>query len=420
MMKKNISIFLSLITCSFLICSLASCGNQTNSSLPPNVEDEEIYRVNPGEEKDRDRVHRCYHVCPTCQYCLNPSCSDAICAKKCDISDKNYNYHFEAEDSRVTLSGGTLGDLNRDISSGCVGNFSANLGASITFTLEATMDIKTSLIVSVNSRPRTQEFGDVVSVFINEELVPLTGTVGRSPNEQEWRWDLFLDVYLGCVNLQEGINTIKFQLKDGNSEVGFNVNYIDLYAKDANAISFFGEEEPEPDIPPIDNEEQYEEYVSYPKYRYEAENADESNGLIELNYKCDGDNMLIRDTSSEASQASNNAFVGHINEAATLFSGKYFIQFYIYADRTGDALLSLGMGLFGTVNRSVIKVDVNNEKLGDTGVFHGDNSSWTNWKSYNYGIIELHKGINTLRLTFFEGASLNLDYIELASNLSLS
>lgn len=167
--------------------------------------------------------HVCSQACLNCGGCLDADCEEEACEIKC--GEGKTQYVFEAENA--ALGAGVLGSPR--IENGTlVGNMNENVGATITFMLKAESAATVSLVVSVCKRSVETVFTDNIYVLVNGEqevispaTVPETGTGADG-------WFNFAAVNLGCIELQEGDNTISFMVMSKSSLGAYNFDKITL------------------------------------------------------------------------------------------------------------------------------------------------------------------------------------------------
>lgn len=186
-------------------------------------------------------IHKCTQKCPVCGKCMDMECDDPVCAEKCGDVEGYKAYTIQAEDYNVDLHAGARGELttfrviddagvtdeikerNSDVV--YIGNFNANAGATIEYNVWAEKDATATLLVSVCKRLSSAIFTQGVAVMVNNEMlerdtfVPSTGTGTDT-------WADFIDVNLGCIQLQAGMNNIQFM--NISADFGYNFDYIKI------------------------------------------------------------------------------------------------------------------------------------------------------------------------------------------------
>ncbi len=178
----------------------------------------------------------CTHQCPVCGLCMDMESQLAACAVKCG-STRAESYTFESENSRVITMAGSMGAVstfeNRtDYSTGELvsgrGNFSSNKGASIAFEINSPADTTVSLLARVSrGTGGITTFTAVTLPVITSEADGSMELLSRSTKVQASRngtWFDFQEVNLGCIQLKQGINTIRF----APTGTAYNFDYIAL------------------------------------------------------------------------------------------------------------------------------------------------------------------------------------------------
>ncbi len=172
----------------------------------------------------------CEHKCATCGLCIDYSSELEECKEKCGGHLKN-TQTFEGEDSHVLLYGGDRGALGTAQEEGSsevyIGGFNANLGAKIKYVITAPQDLTATLFVSVCKRSSPLLFTSSVLVQVNGEIVQSKGVVS-SLASGEAEWVNFIEVCLGCIQLNEGRNTITFTVANDDAACGFNFDSISI------------------------------------------------------------------------------------------------------------------------------------------------------------------------------------------------
>ena len=196
------------------------------------------------------KAHECGMVCVVCGGCLDPDCAEDACIVKCGDKDGLTEYKLEAEDPHVRLVGGERGalnivaviddagvppeikDRNKDIK--YIGNYNANPGASINYTIYAEAEGVATLYVSVCKRLNRAIFTQGCGLIVNEELIELPVTVPETGTGAD-TWADFVTVNLGCIRLNKGLNRIKFT----NLSPDFGYNFDKILIKSPIAIGWW-------------------------------------------------------------------------------------------------------------------------------------------------------------------------------------
>lgn len=141
-------------------------------------------------------------------------------------------YTFEAEDGKVELGAGTFHGYpsmpyvakEAGAEQTYIGGFSTNVGATITFYVQAESDAVAELTVSVSQNNRYAPLLGAITVLINGEMIDSRGA--GIDYEGEDSWVKFCDVSLGDIELKAGMNTV--QIMQISEERGNNIDCIRL------------------------------------------------------------------------------------------------------------------------------------------------------------------------------------------------
>ena len=160
-------------------------------------------------------------------------------------------YTFEAEDGKVELGAGTIkGNVSMPYvakeagaEQAYIGGISTNVGATITFYVNAESSAIAELIISVSQNNRYAPLLGAITVFINGEMIESRGA--GIDFEGEESWVKFCDVSLGDIALEEGLNTV--QIMQISESRGNNIDCIRLDSTSALELkgkpSPFGDDE---------------------------------------------------------------------------------------------------------------------------------------------------------------------------------
>ena len=169
----------------------------------------------------------CTEQCAVCGGCLDADCTEEPCARKCGGGKDEHVFEAENADIRngeadyeyyISTSGGRT----------FINNLNANYGATVTFTVNAEEAGTASLAVTINRRRVPTVFTEIMSVTVNGAL--MESPVIIPAFENEWSDESFSRFTLGCVNLQEGENTIVFTVLKDEDPGGYNFDNIILMA----------------------------------------------------------------------------------------------------------------------------------------------------------------------------------------------
>ncbi|MCI8613330.1 MAG: hypothetical protein HFE48_06505 [Clostridia bacterium] len=150
---------------------------------------------------------------------------------------------FEGEDERTVFTSGTLGALNRAVKEPgslvtYVGNFNANVGASITWNLVSSEECDVTLYVSVCKRSSAHKFTDIVEVTVGGEKQEFeTEIPGLEAGEGDWV--TFVTVKLGTVHLTKGKNVVTFTVISSDAGAGYNFDNMQLGVPEGTVVDWY-------------------------------------------------------------------------------------------------------------------------------------------------------------------------------------
>lgn len=116
--------------------------NNISSSLPNNSSSSSSNSTEP-------TIHICTQKCPICNGCLDLDCTQEACLVKC--GEGKTSYIFEAEEAQLTKGKDDL-KIATNNNTTYVGGLNNNMGASLTFEINAEKETTSSLIVSVSKQ----------------------------------------------------------------------------------------------------------------------------------------------------------------------------------------------------------------------------------------------------------------------------
>ena len=316
----------------------------------------------------------CGQICGICGGCLDTGCGD--CEFKC--GDDKTEYEFEAENAAKKSGVDAPADLVSEKGTTYVGNFDENKGAGLVFNIYAEQAAVATLVATVNRRTVDTTFTNHVKVEVNGNKLTSPKVVKATTNGAEDRIT-FVDMTLGCVNLQAGNNVIEFTLLN---DLGYNFDMIKLRS----------------------DEPLRETYTTY-----------EFKGAAYAIPAAGNKGMPKKE---------NNGFIGNLstNENASL-------TFTVVSERECTAILSAAVtgrrqgarkftdGFYTTVNGGEVVSDV----VVPAGVAA---TEWSKSYQVTLGEIELKAGENTLVFTVPVGAvgyeASNFDYIVITSGYGVT
>lgn len=162
----------------------------------------------------------CEQICSTCGGCLNPGCE--ICESVC--GEGKTEYEFEAENATKKTGVTAPVDYTSEKGTTYVGGFDENLGAGLTFDIFSEKATVATLVVTVNRRTVETTFSKHVKVEVNGKTLNSPKVVNGTSDGAENRIS-FVDVMLGCVELQAGNNVIDFTTVN---DLSYNFDMIKL------------------------------------------------------------------------------------------------------------------------------------------------------------------------------------------------
>ena len=145
-------------------------------------------------------VHLCSHACYVCGLCLDTGCEQPECAEKCYETDAEHRteYTFNGTDSRVKLEGGV--SVNGDY----IGNINQNPNVVITYRIIAPEATSVCLGATVSEMNEAHVVTAATPITVNGKPFYSRGEIPAGPTV----WTTFITGWLGCVDLEEGVNTI--------------------------------------------------------------------------------------------------------------------------------------------------------------------------------------------------------------------
>ena len=372
-------------------------------------------------------AEKCEHACPVCGNCIASDAFGEYCFPKCGY-DKKTPYVFEAEDERVVLKAGVKGPLRVSKETGAksayIGEFACNVGASITYSINAEKATIATLYVSVIQR-KGEKFTDVVSIKVNENeitsdaVVPANQTGGIS-------WTSFVKVRIGCINLAEGNNVISFT--DVSNTTGYNFDKIILSCSDkldwfklphtcdsvcniCGGCTDFACKEPA-----------CANKCTCAELKIEAEDYTAINNPL----PADGSKGTFGvGSGGDAAKASGGKIikdVGNIGVHKDFCNGEAYLEYVIYSDEDVEVSFSIVAGIAAQTEKSAfgIKVTYQDESSADFTEAEGvlPSSGWSDYCKVNYGKLSLKKGKNVIRITIKGKALMNLDYFSFKATKS--
>lgn len=140
-------------------------------------------------------------VCPVCGGLLS-SGDGTVCG------EGKTAYEFNAADAEKVAGTQLPQDFVSKKGTAYVGGLENNVGAGLTFNVYAESSTTATLVVSINRLTVDTVFTDMMQVEVNGNKFSSEATVAASASTEDYNIN-FVDVTLGCVELQEGNNVIE-------------------------------------------------------------------------------------------------------------------------------------------------------------------------------------------------------------------
>ncbi|HEY8391097.1 MAG TPA: glycoside hydrolase family 3 N-terminal domain-containing protein [Clostridia bacterium] len=317
---------------------------------------------------------QCTQICKICKGCLDSGCN--TCKTRC--GEGKTAYEFEAERA-IRIEGiKSPTEYTSQRGTSYIGNLNENIGAGLLFNIYSPKETVATLVAVINRRSVETTFSNLISVEVNGEKFTSPKIVKATSNGAE-DWIAFVDVTLGCINLQHGNNVIKLITIN---DLSYNIDMIKLKC-----------------------DEPLKETYSY--------------------YKFEASKYAIPGTGSKgAPRKENNGFVGNLSENAGAT-----LTFKIVSEEETTAILSAAVTGRRQVAREFSKgfiTTVNGVEL-ETNVVvpQGDpNTEWSRSYEIVLGEIQLVKGENTIVFKVPQNVGIydasNFDYILITSQFEVT
>lgn len=153
----------------------------------------------PGGDDNPPAVHVCQNACDVCGKCLT-DCTDEKCKDKCFEQHDRTKYVFNATDNKVDKKGGV------SIEGDHIGNINENPGAEVTYHISATAATTACLGATVSEMYQDRYFTACTPLYVNGEQYFSRGYLKAGSTV----WTTFRTMWLGCIELKEGVNEIRF------------------------------------------------------------------------------------------------------------------------------------------------------------------------------------------------------------------
>lgn len=198
---------LAAIAVSMLLIGVAGCtdGNNESGTTKPPIDDDwhgNWTRPDVPDEPDIS-VHACEHSCYVCGGCLM-DCGEETCEEKCFDEHGRTKYVFNGTDERVVKKGGV--SVNPDgPASNCLGNINANPSAEIIYYISAAEDTTVCIGATICEMTADSSVTGKTPIYHDGEQFFSRGYLKGGATS----WTNFYTVWLGCMELHEGVNVIK-------------------------------------------------------------------------------------------------------------------------------------------------------------------------------------------------------------------
>ena len=292
------------------------------------------------------------------------------CNEELTYADAN---EFLTTDDRVYVSGNA-----RKSSEYCIAMNENCKGSVITFPICSSKATNADLYFNIASRPTSAKIADILKIKVNGTEVFTDADLPTEGRE----WFTYNDVFLSNISLKSGINEITFEVLTNNQSINTNLRSIifkncdaQLDWADSAASNFVLKIEAEDTI--LGQSSQGKPYVK------EGENA------------------------------SNDKYLGGVNEAGLFTPGEATITFKVNASEEETVGLYFGAGVMGSARASAYAITVNGEPYSSELSWSG--GGWCDWKAWYWGAIKLKKGENVIVIRINEGCQINIDYFRIES-----
>ena len=180
-------------------------------------------------------ITECEHKCDICGYCVDLLSEEDYCKQKC--TDNRSPYVVEAETAAMTPGkfNFKLEDKNGRIT---VGNINENTGGKLTYYVNSTVEQNVSLVVTVCRRSIPSVFTDIILLMVNDKERVSDSIVPGTTDGTE-TWHDYVDVNIGCVELNKGENVIEFIVAGNGLVSGYNFDKFSLYGIESSIEQFF-------------------------------------------------------------------------------------------------------------------------------------------------------------------------------------
>ena len=360
-----------------------------------------------------EKPHECESKCATCGKCLDTTCTKDVCKEKCGDVENMTAYTFEAEDDKIILTMGAEG-LPIVYKNGYVGSFGGkNYGCTMTFNVVSPTKTTATLAIYINVRSRARVFSEHIETQINGVKLESPAIVPASSQNKE-EWETFVCVTLGCIQLEQGENEIKFIAFSSDLDLGGG-NVDKIVIKSTEQLTWKPHEcESVCDkcgkcldaacTETVCAEKCEGHAVEGTAYIFEAEDSNPEGWNTEKMW-------VITDKQGNPS----GDYLGGIGA----FTGDYYIMYEIYAEEACEATLIYCIGAGKTFSVSAALPTTINGATIATGT-QITNVGWYEYTEFEIATVQLQAGKNVIKIGIGYDAWINMDYIKLISTGSLS
>lgn len=279
-----------------------------------------------------------------------------------------------------------------------VGEMNENKGASIEFRVNSSENVKASLFARINKRKNQTVFGDLIDISVNNNSINSREVVESSGSAETWT--TFTDINVAIIDLQKGLNTIKFTTKNLGSTSGYNFDNIKLLSKTDVLCGELCSECHKCLLPSCPVCLEKCDILDGNLYKYETEEA-----LLAGGAKIESKNPNIVGGISSTLNASMTYTINALEDTEAIL---------IVAPTQRD---------FACVFTRVFKLEINGKEYHSAGIIHSNKSDWFNSIEVKLGHIHLIAGDNTIKIsvaTNSRSITPNFDYISLLSAVELN
>ena len=282
-------------------------------------------------------------------------------------------YYFEAVDERVYVSGNAIKSSEH-----CIAMNANCKGSVIAFPICSSKATNADLYFNIASRPTSAKIADILKIKVNGAEVFTDADLPTEGRE----WFTYNDVFLSNISLKSGINEIIFEVLTNNQDI--NTNLRSIIFKNCDA---------------------------------QLDWADSAASNFVL--KIEAEDTILGQSShgnpsvKEGENASNDKYLGGVNEAGLFTPGEATITFKVNASEEETVGLYFGAGVMGSARASAYAITVNGEPYSSELSWSG--GGWCDWKAWYWGAIKLKKGENVIVIRINEGCQINIDYFRIES-----